>query len=239
MFTEIKPASKTKIPDNIADQIIELIISGELKPGDKIPPEKDLVEMFQVGRSSVREAVRALSVLGLIDVRVPEGMFVSEPISGLLSRQLEFMNKMSPSNRLELIEVRKKIEVDIVELAAEKATAEDAAVLSEIIDAMRGETQIFIQSKHDQRFHLALGEICRNPFLLQVMLLMKHSMLDWMKTVYAQHDEKDSSGKTILDKYFTQHEDIFKAVARNDVIAASHAMEKHMDFVSERYSKGA
>jgi GntR family transcriptional repressor for pyruvate dehydrogenase complex len=225
MLEKIKPISKETLADSIADQLIELILTNELKPGERLPSEKQLMEHFNVGRSSLREAIRALSVLGLVEVRVPEGMFVSKSPSSFLTKQLEFMDRMQPSNRTELIEVRKIIEIDIVEMAAQKATDEDIAVLSKIIESMRQEKDADKVSYYDQKFHLMLGEMCRNTFLLQIMLLMKNSMLKWMSTLWSQDAD-----------YCEQHEAIYRCIADRDVEGAVNAMRYHMDCVCELFA---
>jgi len=235
LLDRLKPVSNETLSGNVADQLIELILSGDVAPGEKLPTEKEMMKIFDVGRSSIREATRALSVLGLIEVRVPEGMFVAKAFSRLFTHQLEFMNKMSPINREELVEVRKKIEVDIVELATEKATDEDIESLRIIIEQMRYEKDPDEQSRQDHSFHLTLGRMCRNPFLFQIMLLMKDSMMDWIHSLWFERKGEEGEQDNIMQNYFVQHERIYQAVAARDVKLASKAMEEHMFYVGSRF----
>ena len=83
-----KPVKKVLVTQSVTQQLIDLIMNGSIAPGEKLPTEKQLMEVFNVGRSSLREAIRALVALELIEVRVPEGTFVSKTFGGFLTKQL-------------------------------------------------------------------------------------------------------------------------------------------------------
>ncbi len=217
--------AKVTLAQNIVQQLIEIIMNGTIKPGDKLPPEKQLMEMFGVGRSSLREAIRALITLGLVEVRVPEGTFVSNSFGGFFTKHLALMSRISFDNIIDLVEARIAIEVDIAEIAARKASVEDNDRLNEVLKLMREakENEQFLQA--DLQFHLLLAEIAKNSFMLHVMNILRDITREWILKVIQLPSSKELATK--------QHEKIAEAIKNNDVIAAGKSMREHLESVSE------
>jgi DNA-binding FadR family transcriptional regulator len=225
---KVMQIEKTTIAQNIVQQLIDLIMNGTIGHGEKLPSEKQLMELFGVGRSSLREAIRALVTLGLIEVRVPEGTFVKETFGDFFTKHLGLMSRISFDNIVELIEARLAIEADIAELAAKKATGEDVDKLEEALSLMKqanqdGDNERFLQA--DLKFHFILAEVGRNSFMLHVMTILRDVCREWIKNVIQLESSKEVA--------IQQHEKVFEAVRRNDAENARIAMKEHLQTVSE------
>ncbi|WP_425059868.1 HTH-type transcriptional regulator LutR [Sporomusa carbonis] len=216
---------KVLVTQNVTQQLIDLIMNGTILPGEKLPTEKQLMEIFGVGRSSLREAMRALVALGLIEVRVPEGTFVSQTFGEFFTKQLSLMSKISFDNITELIEARIAIETDVVELATMKVTPEDVENLNHIMEMMKKAQTSEEHQKIDLEFHNTLAKLSRNSFMYETMKIL-HGITAWWIGKVAQI-ESASELATV------QHENIVKAIQTRDVNAASEAMKEHLYYVSD------
>lgn len=166
-FTRV---DKTPVSDTVIDQITELIRAGELKPGERLPGEHSLAELLGVGRSSVREALKALEALGLIR-RSQEGSFVSEAFSGpalsmmlfrdLIARELEIIH---------LYQARQLLETRLGELTAANITDEDLRQLEDLCVAMERNPvdQVAEHVRLDKEFHRKISELAGNPVLTRL-----------------------------------------------------------------------
>lgn len=220
---------RVTLAQNIVQQLIDTIMNGTIKPGDKLPPEKQLMELFGVGRSSLREAIRALITLGLVEVKVPEGTFVSKSFGGFFTKQLALMSRISFDNIVDLVEARIAIETDIAEMAAGKAAQADKARLEEVLKSMMNarENEQFLAA--DLQFHSVLAEIADNSFMLHVMNILRDVTREWiLKVIQLPATRALAAG---------QHEKIAEAVRNNDVAAAGAAMRAHLEAVSELLMK--
>lgn len=220
---------KVTLAQNIVQQLVGIIMNGTIKPGEKLPPEKQLMELFGVGRSSLREAIRALVTLGLVEIKVPEGTFVSSSFGGFFTKHLALMSKISFDNIIDLVEARTAIEVDIAELAAKKATPEECNKLNDILTVMRDakDNEQFLAA--DLQFHVTLAEIAKNSFMLHVINILRDITREWIMKVIELPSSKELAAN--------QHEKIAEAVRSNDVVAAGNAMREHLESVSELLMK--
>src|SRR4030043_1861683 len=134
MFNSIK---HTKISEDIANQIKRLIIDGELKPGDQLPPERELIKQLGVSRPSLREALNSLVSMGFLEVRQAKRTFVKSVTSKLIEDPLSLLIKADTHKIFDLIEVRKAIETWAAYHAAQVATKEDIKELEKIFEEMQ------------------------------------------------------------------------------------------------------
>jgi GntR family transcriptional repressor for pyruvate dehydrogenase complex len=225
---------KVTVVESIVEQIIRQIQAGRLKPGDKLPSERQLIEMLNVGRSSIREALQGLAAIGVVESRAGQGSFISQNVH-LLMPDIE--NPALPASlqremRLKLIEARRMVEVDIVKLAAQRATAEGVARLREINEQYHVAIQrhLFAQAtKINYDFHMALAQMAQNPF---VAPMIDHLL----RTVPFSLRESEftlSNGikvDEIVALEIEIHQRIVNAVADGDSEAAQEAMLAHMRF---------
>src|SRR5690554_3631179 len=131
MYTPVK---NTKVYEEVIEQIKFMITSGQLKKGEKLPPERELVEKFQVSRTSVREALRALQIIGLIESRQGGGNYIKDSFDDNLIEPLSMMFVLQNSRNSEILELRRVLEVETARLAAKNISDEELTRLKEIID---------------------------------------------------------------------------------------------------------
>ena len=187
---EMEPATRTTLAETVAEQILSLILANDLGAGDKLPSEKELVEQLQVGRSTVREALKSLSALGIVDMRPGHGTSVKRLDARKIMRPdlLALMIDKTLTERL--LEAREIIEPEIANLAAQRATEEDLAAIHEVLhkteEAIQAGQPVYRLSPE---FHRALADAAHNEVLLMFMdsistLLMERGLFVEKKPGY-------------------------------------------------------
>lgn len=184
--------------------------------------------MLGVGRSSLREALKALEVMGLIESKLGEGTFVCNR-SEFLSRPLlwSIVTSSSDIETRELIEARRLIEVELAGGAAERATPEDLKAIGGFLNEM--ESSIDDYGRYlaaDVNFHIAIGAAAHNRILSNALELIRNLMREWM----IQALKVDGVGPEALE----QHKQIYMALAKGNRSEARSAMKKHIDAMSRR-----
>src|SRR5262245_41639224 len=166
MFTRVKVG---RVSEEVVKQVQEAIFSGELGPGDRLPPERELAEQFGLSRMSVRDALRTLESSGLLEIRVGSngGAFIREPNFDPFRETLSSMLRTKKASILELVETRKIIETAIVDLAAQRATEEDLRAMRDAIDAAAQALESGDRNygPHSVKFHSALAQGAKNHVL--------------------------------------------------------------------------
>ncbi|MFD4820613.1 FadR/GntR family transcriptional regulator [Peribacillus butanolivorans] len=222
---KINQIKKSTLSQNIIQQIMQLIMDGSVSPGEKLPNERQLMELFGVGRSTLREAINALVAMGLIEVRVPEGTFVSESFSSFFTKHLRLMSKVSFNNIEELIEARIAYESDLAELAALKGTSKDFAELDNVLNRMMQEQDNEQFLLLDIEFHNLIARIARNSFMNEVLFILLDITKEWMHRVIQNYPVKDIA--------FDHHKKIAGAIKAKDPEKAREYMNEHLQEVSK------
>ena len=212
-----------KLYKQVADQIQELIVSEALRPGDKLPGERELAEQLGVSRTVVREAIRLLSVRGLVEVKPGCGTYVREPSPRDAAAPIELLLKLRqcPNFLDNLYEVRHMIEVEVAGLAAERATGEDFAAMEAAIEGMRahvGDADRFVH--HDLVFHSALADATHND--LFSILLNAISDL-WSKGAMLAYQAPSAAEDSLA-----HHCNVLQHVKAQDQEKARQAMREHI-----------
>ncbi|MFQ5857028.1 MAG: FadR/GntR family transcriptional regulator [Anaerolineae bacterium] len=208
------------IPEVVFEEIQRLIAEGELRPGDRLPSEMELAERFGVGRSSVREAMRALQLLGAIEVIQGKGTFVREP--GILPLVIDWTRINQIGVISEVMEARQFMEVLLAQLAAERATDEDIEALRATMARSResiSDLETNVQAGVD--FHLALAGAAHN----QVLALMYRTIRD----LYLETARQTRITPEIAQDRLHDHERIMQGVIARDPEAAAQAMREHLE----------
>lgn len=221
-FTKIK---KKTVSESIINQIKDMILNGSLQPGQRLPSERELAELLSVSRPSVREAMRSLQSLGIIDIRSGEGTFLNSNVS-ILSDHFKMSYILKKFNILELIEARKILEVEIAALAARHATQENKDMLEDIhneITNTKGNLEAFL--KADFSFHLAVAEAAQNSFLREMLNTTRDLLLE--ANIYVV--KKPGQIETAI----TSHGNILKAILEGDAEKASKEMLYHLETIEE------
>src|ERR1700677_3193297 len=219
--TLIKPLTRATLPQEIVKALTDLIMKRVWKPGDLIPSEKELAIRFQVGRSTIREAVKSLVVLGVLEARAGEGSFVREPTSELLSGGFRWGLLLSEGNLDDFVDVRDLIEVECARRAAANKTRELVSQLNAAIDEMGAEPMdhnAFMES--DTRFHLAIAHAARNPiFETAGATIQSIVRICCPKTYYIPETKS---------RKLSEHRPLVDRVASGDIDAAGNSMRAHL-----------
>ncbi len=221
----IEPIRRSRLYQGIVEQIEGLLERGDIRPGDQLPPERQLADQFQVSRASVREALRTLELLGIVETRPGGGTFVRRTTPDDLARPLTSL--MARGHTVaDVIELRGLIEPALAALAAERITAAQLAELEEIFaEQERKVVDAEPWAEEDTRFHEAIGHAARNE-LLTTMLgvvwdVLRESREQWLQTNQRAHASLDA------------HRRILAALSARDGDAARRAAADHIKAVGE------
>jgi len=217
---------KVRRYEQVAEQIRRMISDGELKPGDLLPPERELVEKLGVGRSSIRDAVRTLEVMGILEPRQGHGTVVRDlsadalvvPLSLVLTRKRELVT--------ELLDVRRMIEPGLAARAAKNATADELAHMAAILERheaklRRGEEAM----DEDSDFHYAIALAARNSVVLRV--------LDVLMDLLRESRSRSLQVPGRPQRSFDGHRRILRALQKRDAKAAEAAVRRHLKEIEE------
>ena len=208
--------------DRAADQILDMLISGGLNPGERLPPERELCARLNVSRTVVREALNLLEARGLISIEHGRGAVVSGGNIGAVRDTLGLILRVRPKALWELLEMRKILEVEISGLAAERATVED-------IEAMRTQQERMVASidtprgyvDADVEFHASLARGARNG----VLLTMLEPIVDLLR---ASRRVSASRRPGSALRALGEHEEILRRVEVGDAEGARREMRAHL-----------
>jgi GntR family transcriptional repressor for pyruvate dehydrogenase complex len=227
-FQPIKPK---KVSSQIADQIRTSILAGEFTPGDKLPPERELAEMFGVSRPSVREALNMLAAAGLVMSYQGGGTVVMSLVETVAGNPLTELIRFQQERALDVIEVRKGMESWTAFYAAQRALPEDLRRLEEIVDGMRGNLEGLKQSEDlDANFHIVIARATHNIVWLHMMQSLYDAMKEFQQSVW-RAVYLTSEDHHLL---FRHHSRIFECIRSKDPAAAREAMLEHLTFAEQR-----
>jgi GntR family transcriptional regulator, transcriptional repressor for pyruvate dehydrogenase complex len=214
------PRNRAKLYEMIARQIERRILE-HLHPGDALPSERELVRMFAVSRASIRDALRKLEVMGLVEPRQGVGTVVREPHTGTLSTQLTDVLLEKRKMIVELVDVRRLLEPALAARAAQHASAEQIAAMNEIV--RRQQTRVRAGEPavdEDSEFHYSIALAARNEVLLKLM--------DVLMGLLRKMRERSLQTPGRQTKSLAGHRRILRAVARGDAGGAEAAMQRHL-----------
>ena len=226
----LEPVKRSRIYEHIVEQIHALIREGRWAPGDQIPPERELAERFRVSRTSVREALRALESLGLVEIRPGEGTFVREVSVETLIEPLALVMASQREAIGELFEARRLLEPSLAALAAERATPEEIQEMERILEEQArevatGRTGI----AQDAAFHAALGAAAHNRAITRIA----HGIMDLL--TQSREESLNTPGRP--QRSHEDHRRVLAAVTARDPAAAERSMDDHLRAV-ERLVRG-
>lgn len=220
-FDEMK---KQSIAEFVSEKIIEMIRTKQLCPGDKLPPERELSVQLGISRPSLREALRALSIMKVIEIRQGDGVYVSSLNPDELVEHLEFVFSLDNSSVIHLFEARKIIEPAITRLAAIKATNEDINLLISLGSKSKkviGQLDKFLEI--DLLLHTKIVEIANNPFISRI----------YSSLIFLTRASRLQTGRIpgVMSQTVIDHDLITQAISHHDSEAAYQAMYKHLENV--------
>lgn len=226
------PIRRSKLSEQVLERLVEMIESGELGNGDRMPSERELMDMYDVGRPAVREALQSLASMGMIMIQHGERARVTPPTAqsmiGQIDRSARYLLSSSPSNIDHLKEARLLFEIGMTRIAATKATAVEIEHLRRLVGVMEdraGTAEPFIQA--DMDFHRAIAAISGNPIYAAVA----QAMLQWL----AEYHVDIVSFPEGQDVTLSEHHKILARLAANDPEGAVQAMSDHLTRASSLY----
>ncbi len=220
-----KPIESKSLAEAVAEQLMNMIAKGQLKPGDRLPIEQDLMEGFGVGRSTLREAVKSLVVAGLLETRRSSGTFVSDSYIDYLSQRLQWDLVFTKQELRHIIEIRCALEEQAAALAAERASKAQIEKLAQLVDVISVEgAEPELAVDHDIAFHIALAEASNNPLLLNLFLNLRQVLHGYIKSGYTRRGyDNQVNAKDMADL----HRPIVVAIQAGDSSGAKNAMHAH------------
>ena len=228
-----------RLYEQVAGQVTDLVARGEFKPGDRLPPERDLAKLLGVSRPTVREAMIALEMAGLVEVRVGAGTFVTDKAknNGEANGRLFEGAGSSP---LELIAARRTIEPEVAALAAQRATAGEIAAIAETIALIGAAPDTPQHRAADHLFHVRVGLASQNAVLTAIVdecwADMYSPMFERMGAITGLIESRCSPQQR--DKTKLEHGDVYRAIAAHDPAAARAAMDRHLEGVERILHEG-
>lgn len=231
MSVELKPIKTKKIYEEIIEQIKQLILDGYLKPGDKLPSERNLVESFKVSRSSIREALSALEMMGLVEVRTGEGAYIRRIEDNCPNASFHWLLSLNKESILELLEVRKMIEIQAAGFAAERITEIELEQLARTLNIMKSHlaNQGSAWEKADHKFHYCIAQATHNKITIRLM----DTIADHLQHLISISRPKLFESRYTPELLYQQHADIYMAIRGRNVKQAEEAMLKHLTGIEE------
>jgi GntR family transcriptional repressor for pyruvate dehydrogenase complex len=219
--TPVRVLPRTTLTEAAFEQLIAYVVKGTWKAGDRLPPERELCQQFGIARTSLREALKAMELVGMLDSRVGDGTFVC-PRSEFLSRPLLWAFTGSDHEELlEIMEARSVIEENLAAFAAKRASPEEIASIGRAIEQMRecvsGGSSIL---EADMSFHLAVAVAAHNEVLRKAVLLLRNVTRQWLAYKVLLPN--------VAPSVLKHHEAIYSAIAAHKPEAASFAMRQHL-----------
>jgi DNA-binding FadR family transcriptional regulator len=214
--------------EQILLQIEEAIIDGRLKPGDRLPPERELAQTFAVSRASVREALRVLEMFGVIMARRGTGPDAGSIVAASAQNGLESALRLHvgllriPTR--DMVEVRAVLEQQAAQKAAERADDKMTARLHEIVDGMRAATAISEFNELDTEFHVELARVSGNALLPVLMEALRGTM----RRAMLEGFERLADWRAERDHLVVEHERMIGYIEAGDQVAAGAAMQGHV-----------
>jgi GntR family transcriptional regulator, transcriptional repressor for pyruvate dehydrogenase complex len=216
------------VSEQITERILSLVREQQLKPGDRLPAERDLSTMMGVSRATVREALRSLAMMNVVDLRHGSGTYITSLEPSLLVEGFDLVFSLSDNSFLNLIEARQVIEPGATSLAAQRTTDEQRAELDDIMarswQALRDDPASF--PKLDVDFHMRIAECSGNALLSRIMQAVAHlSIASSKRTTYHTSGGISVAG---VERAVRDHQGILDAIHAHDSEAARQRMFDHL-----------
>ncbi len=217
----LTPVTRTTLTADICRKMVGHLIGDQWREGERIPAERELCQKLGVGRASLREALKALEIMGMIETRLGDGTYVCKRSEFFSRPMLWAITRSSEVHTRELVEARMLIEVELAGLAAERATVASIKRLSDELDRMektKDDPQQFVEA--DVSFHLALGDAASNSILMNALNLIRNLLQQWIMSALAIEG--------VPEKACAQHKRILLAIKNRDSAGARKAMQRHV-----------
>lgn len=215
------PIEREGVAEKVVSLITDLIKAGNLKSGDRLPPERELIKLFQVSRPSLREALRALAIMGVIEIKHGGGIYVTELDAQSLLAPLEFYITLDEGNISDVFECRQSVEITIARKAALHITAEQIEKLHSLLATQQGQLQDPIGFRiTDYEFHGIILQAAGNRLMERIAKSMHHMGIEYRR--------RACEIPGMIAKSCEDHAAILAGLEQHDQEATAAAMEAHL-----------
>lgn len=233
-FTEVKAKKLYRL---VVQQIQEMIYEGKLKAGDRLPTERELVKQLNISRASVREALRSLDIMGLVESRPGEGTFITRPRESsdhILTEAFSLGLILEDNVSLDLLDFRRILECGCVSLAAQRI---DEVSLSRLENYCKKMSNFYGNKKEsidaDTMFHMEIAQASKNQIVYDVALFFFKALNFHIKTIRTRFAHEHQT----MSSFVEQHRKILTALKAHDPETAISAMRSHLDYVEKLIRK--
>lgn len=228
MFQQIK---NKKVYEFVIDQIQEMLLDGRLKKGDRLPSERDLTEQLGVSRTSIREAMRALEILGLVESRQGEGNFISGDLDDNVFQPLSILFMLNQGKFENVLELREVLEIESVSLAVERGTKEEIEELKALVSALKNSKDEKEAAHLDTEFHYKIAAMTGNTLMLSLFRAISVLLETFIKNarVLILLDELNRDLLNVI------HQTVCDGIEERNRAKALGAMERHFTLINTAY----
>lgn len=215
---------RSSLSDEIMSYLQEQILNGKLKPGQILPSEKEMCDLFSVGRSTVREAIKALVTVGLLEKK-RDGTYVKEQFDFVFRSPVDTKLILKQVNRHDLLEARRILEVQLAGLCAKRATPEEIVLIGEIVQQMEQKISAENFDEYiidDVNFHLTIARAAHNTVLTRQAMTIRELMIDFQAGLIDM---------PVIPKCHHYHCQIYEAICKKDADKAQEHMLAHLEDV--------
>ncbi len=227
MFQRIE---QPRILREILEQIKQNIANGQLKKGDRLPSERQMAEMFGVSRAIIREAIKSLEMIGLIDCVQGGGNYIATNINNGLTEPLSIMFMLEGGTITQVQQLRRSLEITAVGLAAARISQADLAVLDQICTCLEGSDHTCDEVAQDRAFHFTLAHASGNPLFITMQNAVSALIENQIRGVRSSMLREPDT----MTRVNAQHRAVLEALRAGDPARAVAAMTNHLDFI-EKY----
>jgi GntR family transcriptional repressor for pyruvate dehydrogenase complex len=228
MFEEVQV---NKVSDEIVNQIIRLITDGKLAPGEKLPTEREMISLFGAGRSSIREALSVLEILGFIEIKKRKGIYVNAIQGSLSADPLMRIIEQDQGKIDELYELRHDLEVKGAAKAALAASDDDLVTIASCLNLEYREGEMSVDNwNKDRAFHLSVAAASHNVFRVHAV----GHIFDISQGMQANIFFRLTGDREKLDAINVQHRVIYEAIQEKDSVKAERLMQEHLLWVQHK-----
>jgi GntR family transcriptional repressor for pyruvate dehydrogenase complex len=234
MFKQVK---SKKVYQHVVEQIQVMVMNGELKKDDKLPTERDLAEELGVSRTSIREALRSLEMIGLVESRQGEGNFIGGNIKSNFFEPLSVMFMLNQGNPRDILELRMVIEVEAASLAAQRVNNEDRTKdikeLNNLMKRLREASNEEESKSIDLQLHYKIAEITGNYLIMMLLNTISSLMETFVES---------ARGMILVDpenreKLLNEHQSIVDSISEGDSEKSIKSMREHLDTINKTMEK--
>lgn len=229
---ELSRIDRSTVKDLALDQLKRYIASGAVVPGQRLPSERELAHRLGVGRNSVREALKVLGAVGLVEVRVGEGTFISEQTGSSIGRTIGLSLAAGGGALIEIIQARQMIEVEACAIAADKARPDDIDGLRTCLQSMERfarEGKVHDYLTADMGFHARIARATYNSIISVIITNLTDILAEVLRDAQAEQLEP-------MVESGASHREIFDAIVQRNPHLAADAMRRHLQFSAELWA---